>query len=281
MSQQIVFTSYVPTSLVGNNSASKTLAAEVVTGLPIPTGAVLGQAFFLSEAWANQLSAVAINSAPVLQCHAGWYMVVKLDAGATAANVAQGSIGAQLSLAAGRNDITDMAHVLGQGFNPVVFLNAVTPGNYSIVQLSGDATVVLAASQTVAVSTVLVSDTTGFAEAAGAISDTVYPTIIGISEQAFNSPAGALTLTAVAASSGGSAVYTGTITGGTTPNYVGNSFVIAGFTKGVNNGTFLCTACSTTTLTLSNPGAVAETHAGTATATNLIRCALKTPFGGI
>jgi len=73
---------------------------------------------------------------------------------------------------------------------------------------------------------------------------------------------GPLTLTAVAASSGGTAVYTGTITG--YAGFVGYSFVIAGFVNGVNNGTFICTAATATTLTLENPFAVAETHAGTA-----------------
>ena len=40
----IQFTSYIPTALVGNNSPSPTLAAEVVTGLPISTGAFPGNA---------------------------------------------------------------------------------------------------------------------------------------------------------------------------------------------------------------------------------------------
>jgi hypothetical protein len=88
----------------------------------------------------------------------------------------------------------------------------------------------------------------------------------------------------VAASSGGSAVYTGTITGGGTNNFVGLYFVIAGFTKGSNNSPaqgFLCTACSTTTLTLSNSNALAETHAGTATSTNLCRANVNFPFGTV
>ena len=74
---------------------------------------------------------------------------------------------------------------------------------------------------------------------------------------------GPLTLTSVAASSGGEAVYTGTITG--YAGFVGISFVIAGFSDTANNGTFIATAATATTLTLENPFAVAETEAATAT----------------
>ncbi len=68
-------------------------------------------------------------------------------------------------------------------------------------------------------------------------------------------------------STGTSTVYTGTITGGINNGFAGDSFIIAGFTNGVNNGTFTCTASTTTTLTCANTAGIAETHAGTA-ATN-------------
>lgn len=61
------------------------------------------------------------------------------------------------------------------------------------------------------------------------------------------------------------AVYTGTITGGGSNAFAGQSFVIAGFTGANNNGEFTATASSTTTLTLTNLAATAETHAATAT----------------
>jgi hypothetical protein len=77
----------------------------------------------------------------------------------------------------------------------------------------------------------------------------------------------ALTLTGVAASSGGSAVYTGTITGGASNGLVNQIFAVTGFTNAANNGTFVATASTATTLTLNNVSAVAETHAGTATTT--------------
>lgn len=296
MAGGIQFTSYVPTALVGNNSPSPTLAAEAVTGLPIPTGAFPGNVFYLTEAQASQLSQTVVNSAsPSFACHAGWYMVVQVDAGATAANIKAGAIGAQKAISTSFSAsqagvpvqavVTDGATAATNktlSLNPVVFLNAVTPGNYTIVQIAGDAHVLLAVSQTVVVGDVLLSQTPGTVidpTQSGNPTFAQLASVLGAAEETWNSPAAALTLTSVAASSGGSAVYTGTITGGTTPNYVGNRFVIAGFANAQNNGTFVCTACSTTTLTLSNPNAIAETHAGTATALNLMRINLASPFG--
>jgi uncharacterized repeat protein (TIGR01451 family) len=73
-------------------------------------------------------------------------------------------------------------------------------------------------------------------------------------------------LTSVANAAGGSTVYTGTITGGAANAFTGVVFTVAGFTNAANNGTFTCTASTTTTLTLSNAAGVAETHAATAAA---------------
>jgi len=298
MAQGITFTNYVPTSLVGVNSPSPTLAAEAVTGLPIPTGAFPGNVFYLNEQQATQLSLTSVNSAPLLTCHAGWYEVVQVSASATAANIVQGAIGAQAAIPT--TALTEAANVALQsvvtdgataatagllGINPVVFLNAVTPGNYTIVGVGGDLSMLLAASQTTVVGQGLLSQTPGTVlSATTALSLANIGNLVGIAEQVLITPAGALTLSAVAASSGGSAVYTGTITGGGTNNFVGLYFVIAGFTKGSNNSPaqgFLCTACSTTTLTLSNPNALAETHAGTATSTNLCRANVNFPFGTV
>ena len=65
--------------------------------------------------------------------------------------------------------------------------------------------------------------------------------------------------TSVAASSGGSAVYTGAVTGGSGNAFAGLYFRVAGFTNAANNGGFICSASTATSLTLSNPSAVAET----------------------
>ena len=70
------------------------------------------------------------------------------------------------------------------------------------------------------------------------------------------------TLTSVANASGGSTVYTGTVTG-SYASAVGQNFIVAGFTNSANNGTFPCTASTSTTITLTNASGVAETHAGT------------------
>lgn len=78
-------------------------------------------------------------------------------------------------------------------------------------------------------------------------------------------PSTALSLTSVAAASGGTTVYSGTFTGGDANGYASKTFVVSGWTNSANNGTFVCTASTTTTLTLQNAAGVAETGSGTAT----------------
>jgi hypothetical protein len=75
----------------------------------------------------------------------------------------------------------------------------------------------------------------------------------------------AITLTAAANASGGTTVYTGTITGGGSNALAGQVYNVAGFDNTLNNGLFTATASSTTTLTLNNSAGVSDTHAGTAT----------------
>src|SRR5271166_4559260 len=70
-----------------------------------------------------------------------------------------------------------------------------------------------------------------------------------------------LTLTAVAAPVAGVTVYTGTITGGGSNAYEGDTFTFTGFVNAVNNGTFIVTASTATTLSVTNLAAIAETHA--------------------
>lgn len=302
MAQGITLTNYIPTSLVGVNSASPTLASEAVTGLPIPTGAFPGNCFFLNEAQASQLSLTSINSAPLLTCHAGWYMVAQVSASAVAANIVQGAIGAQAAISttaaqessniAVQAVVTDGATAATAsmlGMNPVVFLNAVTPGNYTIVQLTGDASILLAASQTTVIGDVLLSATPGSCTAGSTTALTCHniQNVVGTASAVVVTPAAALVLSAAAAASSGSTAYTGTITGGGSNAFAGLYFVVAGFTKATNNSAyaggqgFLCTASTTTVLTLTNALGVAEAHAGTATSTNLVRCNVSFPFGAI
>lgn len=136
------FTAYTQIGLFNVNSTSPTFSAEAVTGLPLPTGALVGERFYLNETQANQLTAgVAAINGVTIQGHAGWYRTVQVDSGATAANIAFGYIGAQKSLAGGKNLVTSADQELALGLNPCVFLGVVTPGNYTIVQDQGDATV--------------------------------------------------------------------------------------------------------------------------------------------
>jgi len=81
---------------------------------------------------------------------------------------------------------------------------------------------------------------------------------------------GSLTLSAMGASSGGSAVATGTFPNAGSNAYAGLIFQTSGFTNLGNNFTAVCTASTTTTLTLTVSTAVAETHAGTAVSAGAI-----------
>lgn len=74
---------------------------------------------------------------------------------------------------------------------------------------------------------------------------------------------GFLSLTSVDTASG-DATYHGTFSCGGNNAFVGLEFTVAGFTNGVNNGTFICDGSSTTTLSLINPNAISETN-GSAT----------------
>ena len=282
MPEALQFTAYIPTFLnqfnpsnvlVAQSSASQTLSAEAVTGLQIGSGVSKGARFYLTGSQAAQLSSA------LCPCYEGWYRIVLVDAGATAANIQYGAIGGVCTVAKGQSTVTDAANLLNLGIAPVVFLGTVTPGQYTIVQDlgEGESALLVAVSQTVSVGSVLVSTATGPVAVAGAISDTVYSTIVGIAEAAVTTQ-GSLTLTAVAAASGGTAVYTGTITSGAANAWKGAVVVIASFSNAANNGTFVCTASTATTLTLTNSAAVAETHAGTAAVQVPTRSRLGAPF---
>lgn len=101
-------------------------------------------------------------------------------------------------------------------------------------------------------------------DASGATYDPSADTVFAITSVASPSP-GPLTLTSVAASSNGTAVYAGTITGGGSNGLVGFLFTVAGFSGANNNGVFVATASTTLALTLANAGATAETASATAT----------------
>lgn len=76
---------------------------------------------------------------------------------------------------------------------------------------------------------------------------------------------GSLAITSANNASGSTTVYNGTFPGGNANGYVGLTFLVSGFvTNPGNNGTFICTASTLTTLTLSNANGIAETIAATA-----------------
>ena len=62
----------------------------------------------------------------------------------------------------------------------------------------------------------------------------------------------AYALSSVANSSGATAVYTGTVTGGAGNALAGRYIRVSGFSTSANNGGFICAASSGTTLTLDN-----------------------------
>ena len=61
-----------------------------------------------------------------------------------------------------------------------------------------------------------------------------------------------------------SSIYVGTITNGANNAYAGYIFQITGFNTSSDNGTFLCTASTATSLTLTNPSGITETFPGNA-----------------
>jgi len=139
------------------NSTSSTGNTDLRTGQAIQGGNLVpGDYFDLTNPEANNLS-YSVNGI----LYAGRYRWVQVDSGATAANVKTGTIGLMPSLAVvglnplgtrnpPMNIVTSYDQGIGLATNvrPVVFLNAITPGNWGFVQELGIATVLGAASLT-------------------------------------------------------------------------------------------------------------------------------------
>lgn len=79
-----------------------------------------------------------------------------------------------------------------------------------------------------------------------------------------------LSISQVAQSSGGDAVYIGTFPCGGNNAYVGMIFVVTGFLTPANNGVFICVASTTTTLTLTNGLATPETDPASAVSSGAV-----------
>jgi len=131
-------TQTLPTWLCLNACDDKTASgfADVRTGEEIHGGALnLGDYFDLTEAEAKQLSYLTTGT-----LHAGRYRRVQVDSGATQAYVKTGTIGYMVSgLQPNLNVVTSYDKGI-VGVHPVVFLNAITVGNFGFVQEMGIAT---------------------------------------------------------------------------------------------------------------------------------------------
>lgn len=169
----------LPTWLALNscNDTSASGFTDLRTGQPVNAGGLNnGDYFDLTNTEAIQLSNTANGT-----LYAGRYRRVRVDSGATAANVKTGTIGLMPSLAVvladpegikapPMNVVTsyDQADgVSAGGLRPVVFLNVVTPGNYCFVQELGIASVLSKAALTAAVPAigdVIVSGTSGLVD---------------------------------------------------------------------------------------------------------------------
>lgn len=125
------------------NDTSPTGLTDARTGLPYAAGGLnLGDFFDLTEAEANALSYLTL---PAVQLHAGRYRRVQVDSGATASNVKVGTIGL---MGSGQQPQMNRVTSFDKGIigaHVVVFLNAITPGNYGFVQELGVASVLMGA----------------------------------------------------------------------------------------------------------------------------------------
>lgn len=136
----------IPTWLALNaaNDTSPTYFTDSRTQQTIYAGGLnLGDFFDLTEAEANNLSYKTTGT-----LHAGRYRRVQVDSGATASNVKTGAIG--LMVAGGQpqlNLVTSYDKGI-IGAHAVIYLNAITPGNYGYVQELGIANVLCGATLT-------------------------------------------------------------------------------------------------------------------------------------
>lgn len=168
----------VPTWLALNaaNDTSQSYFTDLRLGIPVLAGGLNGGDYFdLTSEEANVLS-YATNGT----LYAGRYRRVIVDSGATASNVKTGTIGLMPSLATVSpapsgvknpplSRVTSYDQTIGNapGMRPVIFLNAITPGNWGFVQELGIATVLGGSSlqkATPAVGDLIESTTLGVAQ---------------------------------------------------------------------------------------------------------------------
>ncbi len=154
-------------ALNGANDTSPSGLSDPRTGIQYFAGGLnLGDYFDLTEAEAQGLDYTP-SGGPQVALHAGRYRRVQVDSGATASNVKTGTIGLMVAgLQPNLNVVTSYDKGI-VGAHPVIFLNAITPGNYGFVQELGIASVLCGATlQKAAPATgdLLVSTTLGVAQ---------------------------------------------------------------------------------------------------------------------
>lgn len=141
------FQPIIPTWLALNaaNDPSASGFTDLRTGQPVNAGGLKNGDFFdLTNKEALQLTyQPAANPGPRL--YAGRYRRIQVDSGATASNVKTGTIGLMVAgLQPDVNIVTSYDKGI-VGAHVVVFLNAITPGNYGFVQELGYASVLAGA----------------------------------------------------------------------------------------------------------------------------------------
>jgi hypothetical protein len=184
--------------LNGSNDTTASGMADQYTGFPYNAGGLnLGDYFDCTsaEAFRNCKPSTA-----VLYC--GRYRRIQVDSGATAANVKTGTIGLLASQAAAGIDIGNIGGALPVSMNivtsfdkgigsatsvrPVVFLNAITPGNFGWIQELGVANVLGKATLTNATplaGDIIISSTSGLVDdptQSTTLTYTLYAQIIGV-----------------------------------------------------------------------------------------------------
>jgi hypothetical protein len=125
------------------NDATESGLNNPITGAPYYSGLVQGDYFDLTNAEASQLSYLTNG-----KLYAGRYRRVQVDSGATASNIKVGTIGL---MPAGLQPVANIVTSYDKGIvgaHPVIFLNAVTPGNFCFVQELGFASVLAGATLT-------------------------------------------------------------------------------------------------------------------------------------
>lgn len=147
------------------NDTSPTGLTDPRTGLSYNAGGLnLGDYFDLTE---SEAAALSYTTSPSVLLHAGRYRRIQVDSGATASNVKTGTVGLMGSGTQPQlNRVTSYDKGI-VGAHPVIFLNAITPGNYGFVQELGIASILCGATlqkATPATGDVIVSTTLGVAQ---------------------------------------------------------------------------------------------------------------------